>query len=175
VDEPMSDLIVLALALLALLIGLASAYLMRRGGLRGRIISSDSVVAQRARTLRSARYGVVGKPDYLLKERGAIVPVELKPTRESDTPWLRDVVQLAAYCLLLEEHEPRFGGYGYLRYASQTFRIDFTPRVKTELLRTLASMRTDLTSSTVSRSHRDARRCARCSFVRVCGESLTAP
>jgi CRISPR-associated exonuclease Cas4 len=167
--ERVGMMVVVALIVVALLLGVVSAMLMRRSGLRGRVVASDSVVARPSRALRSAHHGIVGKPDYLIEEDGRIAPVELKPSRESNSPWLRDVVQLAAYCLLLEETEPRFAGYGYLRYANRTFRIDFTDRVRGELLRTIADMRADLSAADVAPSHRDPRRCARCMLVRVCG------
>ena len=166
--------IVVALAVAALVLGVASFLLLRRSGMRGRVVASDSVVARPAAVLRSARYGIAGKPDYLVEERGRVVPVELKPSRRSDSPWLRDVVQLAAYCLLLEEVEPRFAGYGYLRYAGRTFRIDFTDSLRSELLGTIADMRADLSSHDVSPNHRDPRRCARCMLVRACGRAVRA-
>jgi len=164
--------IIVALVVLAIILAWMSVRLRRRSGLRGRIVASDSVVSRPSRALRSARHGIVGKPDYLVEERGRIAPVELKPSRESDAPWLRDVVQLAAYCLLLEETEPRFAGYGYLRYAHRTFRIDFTERVRQELMRTIAQMRADLTATDVAPNHHDPRRCARCMLVRVCGRAV---
>jgi CRISPR-associated exonuclease Cas4 len=162
-------LLLLAAAALALL---AVALLVRFRG-APRVVESDVGVAAPARVLRSARYGLSGKPDYLIEEHGRIVPVEVKPTRRSPRPWLRDVVQLAAYCLLLSEAEPRFGGYGYLRYASRTFRIDFTASLRDELLRTLAELRADLTAPDVDPNHHDPRRCARCSLVTVCGKVVT--
>ena len=167
-------MLMLALALAALVLAVCSVMLLRRSGLRGRVVASDSVLSRPSRALRSARHGIVGKPDYLIEERGRIVPVELKPSRQSDSPWLRDVVQLAAYCLLLEETEPRFAGYGYLRYAHRTFRIDFTDRVRGELLRTIAEMRADLTADDVPPNHHDPRRCARCMLVRVCGRAVVS-
>ncbi len=166
---------IVVLVAVALLLGVASIRLRRRSGLRGRVIASDSVVSRPSRVLRSARYGIAGKPDYLVREHGRVAPVELKPSRDSDSPWLRDVVQLAAYCLLLEETEPRFGGYGYLRYANRTFRIDFTDRVRQELLRTIDGMRADLAASDVLPNHGDPRRCARCMLVAVCGRVVEAP
>jgi CRISPR-associated exonuclease Cas4 len=166
--------LVLALAVVALLVGAMSVMLLRRSGLRGRVVASDSVVSRPSKVLRSARHGIVGKPDYVVEEKGRIAPVELKPSRESDAPWLRDVVQLAAYCLLLEETEPRFAGYGYLRYAHRTFRIDFTDRVRAELLRTIADMRADLTADDVPPNHQDPRRCARCMLIRACGRAVVA-
>ena len=162
-------ILIIGLIGVALVLGVVSVLLPRRSGIRGRVVASDSVVSRPSRVLRSARYGIAGKPDYLVQENGRIAPVELKPSRESDSPWLRDVVQLAAYCLLLEETEPRFAGYGYLRYAHRTFRIDFTERVRGELLRTIAGMRADLTASDVLPNHHDPRRCARCLLVAACG------
>jgi CRISPR-associated exonuclease Cas4 len=170
--EHLAMMIVLALVAAAVILGVVSVTLLRRSGLRGRVVASDSVVSRPSRVLRSARHGIAGKPDYLVEEQGRIAPVELKPTRESKSPWLRDVVQLAAYCLLLEETEPRFAGYGYLRYANRTFRIDFTDRLRGELLRTIARMRADLTAADVPPNHNDPRRCARCMLVRVCGPAV---
>lgn len=163
------------LAAAALALALLAIALYRRFGVRGRVVESDARVARPARVLRSARHGLSGKPDYLVEERGRVVPVELKPGRRAVTPWLRDVVQLAAYCLLIEETEPRFAGYGYLRYADRTFRIDFTETLREELLRTLAALRADLTASDADPNHADARRCARCALVSACGRPVRAP
>jgi CRISPR-associated exonuclease Cas4 len=163
-----------ALALVAAGLALASALVFRRFGVAGRVVASDSGVARRSRVLRSARYGISGRPDYLVEEGGRVVPVEVKPSRRSDTPWLRDVVQLAAYCLLVEETEPRFAGYGYLRYAGRTFRVDFTESLRAELLRTAEALRADLTAFDVDPNHTDPSRCARCPLVRVCGRPVLA-
>jgi CRISPR-associated exonuclease Cas4 len=164
---------VLLLAAAALVLAVLSVVLFRRFGVSGHVVASDGAVGRPARVMRSARYGVSGKPDYLMEEHGRIVPVELKPTRRATSPWLRDVVQLATYCLLLEEIEPRFAGYGYLRYAQRTFRVDFTDSLRAELLNTIALLRADLTASDVSPNHHDPRRCARCSLVTRCGQALT--
>lgn len=164
----------LLLAAAAVVLAVLSVLVRRRFGVAGRVTRSDAGVARPVLLLRSAHHGVSGKPDYLIEERGRIVPVELKPTRRSDHPWLRDVVQLAAYCLLLEEAEPRFAGYGYLRYATRTFRVDFTPTLRAELLRTLAALRADLGAGDVDPNHDDPRRCARCALVAACGRPLTA-
>ncbi len=166
----MLGLLLVALALAALAVGL---WLLRRFGIAGRVRASDAGVAAPARVLRSARLGLAGKPDYLVEERGRIVPVELKPSRRAARPWLRDVVQLAAYCVLLEEIEPRFAGYGYLRYADRTFRIDLTDSLRAELLSTLDALRADLAAADVAPNHTDPRRCARCALVRRCGQVVT--
>jgi CRISPR-associated exonuclease Cas4 len=166
------------MTLILLLLGTAVAalagalWLVRRFGVSGRVRASDAGVAAPTRVLRSARLGLAGKPDYLVEERGRMVPVELKPSRRAVRPWLRDVVQLAAYCVLLEEIEPRFAGYGYLRYADRTFRIDLTDSLRAELLSTLAALRADLAAADVAPNHADPRRCARCALVRRCGQAV---
>ncbi|MDQ6830576.1 MAG: Dna2/Cas4 domain-containing protein [Gemmatimonadota bacterium] len=171
----MSTTIAAMVALLvAALLAVIALRLSRRSGLSGIVVASDGPVARRSRVLRSARAGISGRPDYLIEEHDHIVPVELKPSRQSATPWLRDVVQLAAYCLLLEETEPRFGGYGYLRYADRTFRIDFTDSLKAELLTTVAALRADLSATDVEANHADPRRCARCALREPCGRAVGA-
>jgi CRISPR-associated exonuclease Cas4 len=158
----------------AIVLAIASIVLYRRAGIRGRIIASDGPVSRPSRVLRSARHGISGKPDYLVIEGGRVAPVEVKPTRESDRPWLRDVVQLAAYCLLVEETHEDFAGYGYLRYANRTFRIDFTESMRDEVLRTASEMRADLGADDVDPNHDDPRRCARCALRTPCGRPVTA-
>ncbi len=167
-------MIVAALVLTAVALAIASLALYRRAGIRGRIVASDGPVSRPSRVLRSARHGISGKPDYLVVENGRIAPVEVKPTRESDRPWLRDVVQLAAYCLLVEETHERFAGYGYLRYANRTFRIDFTDSMRDEVLRTVNALRDDLDATNVDANHDDPRRCARCALRTPCGRPVTA-
>lgn len=156
----------------AVALAVLSLVMYRRFGVRGHVVESDARVARPARVLRSARHGLSGKPDYLVEEHGRVAPVELKPGRRAATPWLRDVVQLAAYCLLIEEVDPRFAGYGYLRYADRSFRIDFTDTLREQLLLTLAALRADLAAADVDPNHADARRCARCALVSACGRPV---
>ncbi|MEJ7809875.1 MAG: PD-(D/E)XK nuclease family protein [Gemmatimonadaceae bacterium] len=164
--------ILLAALAVAAAFAVASVVLFRRFGIAGRVVASDAGVSRPTRVLRSARYGLSGKPDYLVEEHGLVVPVEVKPTRRADLPWLRDVVQLAAYCMLVEETEPRFAGYGYLRYATRTFRIDFTESLREELLRTAAALRADLSAADVDPNHTDPGRCARCPLITPCGRPV---
>ena len=62
--------------------------------------------------------------------------------------------------------------YGLLRYADRTFRLDYTPRVRGELLELVEEMRAALEADTVSRSHADPRRCRGCGFLEQCDEAL---
>lgn len=122
--------------------------------------------------LISRRYGLVGKPDYLLDTRAGVVPVEVKPSRRAATPYESDLMQLAAYCLLVEEttgHAPR---YGLLRYADATFRLPYTPAVRSSLLLVMEQLRDDRGADDVARSHQQPARCRSCGFNAVCDDRL---
>jgi CRISPR-associated exonuclease Cas4 len=151
----------------------AAWWLQRRSGLpRARLVYSDTGAWRRAdEPLFSRQYGLAGKPDYLLEERGQIIPVEVKPSRRSSEPRPADVLQLLAYCLLVEETwaRPR---YGLLHYATGTFRVDYTDSARTHLLGRIAEVRAARSAPTMHRSHNEPGRCAACAYRTVCDESL---
>jgi CRISPR-associated exonuclease Cas4 len=162
-------LVGLALALLAV-----AALARRRSGLPWGRVLADDVGAGRTlqRPLYARRYGLTGKPDYLLERGGATIPVEVKPGRRSPRPYDSDLMQLAAYCLLVEESTGAAPPYGLLRYADATFRLTYSEAVRDELLATLEAMRDLLEADDAERSHDDPRRCAGCGFRASCEDSL---
>jgi CRISPR-associated exonuclease Cas4 len=150
---------------------LAAWGLRQRGGLPdGNIAYSDTDVP--AQPLFSNRYGLVGKPDYVVLRNGMPIPIEVKPTRSADEPYESDRMQLVAYCLLLEETNAKAPHFGVLRYRERSFRIDYTPDVRAQLLDQISEMRACLAAAEVERSHDSAARCAVCGFRRSCEESL---
>jgi CRISPR-associated exonuclease Cas4 len=165
------------LALLLGVVAVAALLAARRAqsgsGLpRARVVYTDAGAEGRAgESLFSRRHGLAGKPEYLLDNDGAIIPVEVKPTRRARAPYDGDVLQLLAYCLLVEEHYGR-PPYGLLRYASGTFRLDYTDAARAELLATIADIRADRLAGTLHRSHDDPARCTHCMFNEVCDEAL---
>src|SRR5438034_2745784 len=100
-------LIGLMLVLLAVGILALSARARRLHGLPGgAVVYSDTGASEvEARPLYSPRYGITGKPDYLMATRQGLVPVELKPTRTDSEPQESHLLQVLAYCLLLEDAE----------------------------------------------------------------------
>ncbi len=109
---------------------------------RVRVVYSDTGGWQEvAEPLFSERYGLTGRPDYVVRNREGLVAVEVKPLRRSAEPYESDLMQLAAYCLLLEEDWQEQPSYGLLRYADKTFRIEWTEELRDELLATLDEMR----------------------------------
>src|ERR1700692_3785310 len=68
--------------------------------------------------LTSKRYRLSGKPDYLVRVKDGIAPVELKSSRSpsSGRPYHGHLFQLAAYCLLVEDVFRVSVPYGLVRY-----------------------------------------------------------
>ncbi len=168
----------LPLAVLLLVAGVALLLLSRRtradtGLPEGRVIASDTSDWQRMDApLISRRYGLVGKPDYIVERRGKVIPVEVKPNRRAETPYLSDVLQLAAYCLLIEDAWKKSPPSGLLRYADRTFEVEWTPAMRQVLIEVLGDMRADLHAANVDRDHSEAGRCAACGVREHCDQRL---
>jgi CRISPR-associated exonuclease Cas4 len=163
----------LALLLLAGLLLVWGLRLRRATGLPwAPVLAQDTYGPELEKPLFARRLGLTGKPDYLLDIRGATVPVEVKPGRRASRPYESDLMQLAAYCVLVEETSGTAPPYGLLRYAERTFRLDYTARVRDELLALIDEMRAELEEPDCARSHDDPRRCHGCGFFEQCDEAL---
>ncbi len=164
----------LALGLLAIMLLWLGLKLRRTTGIPWvRIVGSDTGGGQPLHEpLFSKRYGLTGKPDYLLHVGNTYVPVEVKPSRHAAQPFDSDLMQVVAYCVLVEETTGSPPRYGLLRYAHSTYRVAYTPAVRNYLLDTLEAMRLDLACDTCSRSHNNPNRCSGCGFVGICEEAL---
>lgn len=162
------------LGLLALGLLWLALRLRRQTGLPwARVVASDTDAGQPLdKPLFAPRYALTGRPDYLLRQGQALIPVEVKPSRRATEPYTSDLMQLAAYCLLVEETTDRPPPYGLLRYATATFRLDYTPAIRDELLAIMDEMREALGADDWSRDHDDPRRCAGCGFLELCDEAL---
>lgn len=139
---------------------------------RAKVVYEDMCSALRPEgPLVSEARRLVGKPDYLLDEGDYIIPVEVKSTSlpRSGEPYPGHVLQLAAYCLLVEDVYGKRPPYGYIRYRDKMVRVPYTDEVRMLLLRTLADMQAALEATSVVRSHRDPWRCARCGLAYACG------
>ena len=165
---------VIALILFALLLVWLSGRLRGASGVpEGALVYTDSGAWQRnEKPLFSRAHQLSGKPDYLVRDGDAMVPVEVKSSRAPDQPRYGHVLQLAAYCLLVEESLGARVERGILKYADRQFVIDYTPALRAELLGTLDAMRADLAAGGSARSHRDPRRCLRCGVREECDERL---
>ena len=122
--------------------------------------------------LYSARYGLVGKPDYVVETARGLIPVEVKSGKAPEVPYLGHLLQLAAYCLLIEETTGQTPPHGLLKYADALFEVDFTLELRAELLETLADMRQARLARNVPRNHNQPGKCAYCGFRQSCDEAL---
>lgn len=162
------------LLVLALGLGWIGKRLRAGSGLpRGRVIYSDTGGWERlSAPLRAPALGLVGKPDYLVADGPDIIPVEVKSHAAPLTPYASHVLQLAAYCALVEATYGRRPAYGLLRYADRTFEIPYTQELEARLLTTLAAIREARTRDDVPRQHHEAQRCRGCLYRTQCPDAL---
>jgi len=116
--------------------------------------------------------GLTGQPDYVIKKGNQIIPVEVKTSRVSGSPYDSHIYQLAAYCYLVNQETGIRPQYGILNYPSRTFRVDYTQELETALLELLSEIRYHERRSVVSRSHESHQRCGSCGFQETCQQSL---
>jgi CRISPR-associated exonuclease Cas4 len=161
------------LALGLLLLWLAQRGRARSGLPQGRVVYTDTGGWNRLeRPLFSREFLLTGKPDYLIADGADVIPVEVKSSRAPAQPYPSHLLQLAAYCLLVEECYRRRPPYGIVKYADRAFEVEYTPELEDQLLTTLDCMRTDLTDGNAPRSHEEPRRCQACGYRRWCEQGL---
>jgi CRISPR-associated exonuclease Cas4 len=177
------------LLLVTLIAHAASRRATRRAGLpKGQLLYSDTGYAvgriapaeknregvKQERPLISKAYGLVGRPDYLVRTDEGVVPVEVKSTRcpPGGRAYDSHTMQVAAYCLLVEDAVDERVPYGIIRYADCEVVIDYTQELRDELMLLLDEMRQAREAADVHRSHTDARRCSGCSMRELCDEAL---
>ncbi len=171
-------LLIIILALATLLTIDARRRRVASGLPTGEIVEQDTLpakdsAADAARMLLSRRYGLVGKPDYLVEEGGYTIPVEVKTTRHVTRPRDGHAMQLYAYCLLVEEQYGVAPPFGILRYPDQRFKLPYGRRERAWVIETLNLMREDEASDDeVIPNHDQPARCRSCQFLATCGMDL---
>jgi len=178
--DPMVSMILEALALLWLIAASVALYLslsaaQKAGewrseeGLAGEIhyVGTDS-----SPLYFSERYGLSGRPDFVLEIDGQLIPGDLKTGRTPKGPLFSHILQVAAYCLLIAESSGKRPPYGLLRYGSEEHEIEFDPEMEKILLEKLEEMRGLMRSGEVHRNHNRPGKCASCSRRDSCPEKL---
>jgi CRISPR-associated exonuclease Cas4 len=166
------------IALFLLLIGAVLLYVLvgqwTRGersalGLSREVIVSADDSALGTPTLRSARYGLVGRPDQIVRVGRMLIPVEHKP--KARRMQQSHVLQLAAQCLLVHEVYGVRPSYGLLVLANGTQeRVEFTPALERHLLHAMAQMRAVLRTDGEPGPRWVAAKCRACGFRETCWE-----
>jgi CRISPR-associated exonuclease Cas4 len=139
---------------------------------RGRVIYIDSKQLSRApETLYDPNSRLTGRPDYLIQDRRMTIPVEVKSMMAPQRPHEAYVLQLAAYCRLVEATFGPRPSHGIIRYRDRSFRVNYTRALRQNLFNTLDSMRR-AEASVPNRSHNHPARCQACGYQSYCDQSL---
>ena len=140
---------------------------------RGRVAHADTGDWRTLeRPLISRRYRLVGRPDYLVEHKGQLIPVEVKSRWAPRSPYSSHVLQLGAYCLLVEEYYGQIPSHGILHYRDATFEIPYTSDLREQVVATLTAIQQDRHAEDVPCSNDDRRRCASCGYQKVCDQAM---
>lgn len=128
------------------------------------------------RPLFSRTHRLSGRPDYLVQQGRDLIPVEVKSGHAPPNgPYTSHILQLAAYCLLVEAAYDRRPPYGIILYANaadHAYQIDYTSALEENLLIILDKMRWALAKGDAPRDHSHAARCRACGYRESCDQSL---
>lgn len=124
--------------------------------------------------LVSTAHGIKGKPDAILRlKSGAHIPVERKSRRAPTQPYDSDVIQAAAYGLLVEEKFGSAPPFLRIDYSDRSIDVPFTAGLRAAVLRYAAELR-NARGSMPDRSHGIRAKCTGCAQRNHCGQVLTA-
>jgi len=138
----------------------------------GRLVSVDLERHGRAASvLVDPELNLTGKPDLLMETRRGWVPVEIKSGPAPARPHASHVLQLMAYCRLVQAAHNRRPPHGILQYADQGYQLPYTPRMETRLQQLIDRIRAQ-TQGLPDRSHSEPRRCAACGYRSACDQGL---
>jgi CRISPR-associated exonuclease Cas4 len=115
---------------------------------------------------------LAGTPDYIVRTGQGLVPVEVKPGRTEDEPRESHLLQVLAYCLLIEEAEGKRPPHGLLRYSNNTFKVDYNKETRAYLISVLDEIRHAASMTEVDRNHAQPARCRACGYRPLCDQSL---
>jgi CRISPR-associated exonuclease Cas4 len=168
---PILALFVFILALV--LLWLANRQQKSTGLPQGQVIYADTNLWHRTeKSFYYSQLNLTGKPDYLVKQDQSTIPIEVKSTWAPASPHTGHLLQLAAYCLLVEQETGIRPPFGILNYQNRTFSIPYTSQLESELLDTLAEIRRKEVMDSVPRSHESKARCIRCGYRDICNQRL---
>ena len=85
-----------------------------------------------------------------------------------------EILQLAAYCLLVGERFGKPVRRGQLFYQNRSLEIAFDDQLRSRLLDSVAELKSAERMSDVARSHNSPSRCRGCGFRQTCRDSLAS-
>lgn len=136
---------------------------------RGKI---EYIDVDESKVFKSEKHGLSGRPDYIIKVEAGLIPVEEKKGRTPRGPLFSHILQVAAYCLLIEEVTGKPPPYGLLKYPEHEHEIEYNGDLKKVLLEKLGEMRRLMETEDAHRNHNRPGKCLSCSRREVCPERL---
>jgi CRISPR-associated exonuclease Cas4 len=120
--------------------------------------------------LSSSAYPLVGKPDYIVQlPDGRPVPIELKlGVYDATVPYGNHSIQVASYCLILEDYFVQAPTHGILRYADREFTIEYTPALRKKVIKLLAEMERCGAHQPPPLAKQSPAKCRACVFQPIC-------
>jgi CRISPR-associated exonuclease Cas4 len=135
---------------------------------QGQVVYTD--LDRPAKPFFSRKFRIAGKPDYIIKDERikSFIPVEVKSAKAKKPHW-GHVLQLAAYCILIEEVYAARVPYGVIVYADgKQHRIRFDDALRSKVLSVAEEMRHCLKQGGVNEGSRFKGRCRSCSVRGDC-------
>ena len=120
--------------------------------------------------ITSDEFPVSARPTYIVRlPDKQLLPVDVKPIAiNAMNPDSHHVLQVATYCLILEEYAEEPPTHGILRYTDREFPIEYTTALRRKVLRHLKQM--DLCSSQQppALQKQKATKCRACIYQPIC-------
>ncbi|MFT9494356.1 MULTISPECIES: CRISPR-associated protein Cas4 [Bacillota] len=135
--------------------------------IRGKLIYTDEPGTE---LLVSEVYQIDGKPDYIFKQPfGHLMPLELKRKKLiGSDPYLGDVMQMAAYFLLIEENYKKKPRYGIIEYKNKKCLIRNSFLLRKRLIRQINEMKQVKEQEYVKGFRKNKNKCTNCSHRPIC-------
>ncbi len=129
--------------------------------------------AERPKLFAAPRLGLTGRPDAVILAGDVHVPVEVKTGRTPRGPLFSHILQVAAYCVLMEEEFGKAPPYGLIRYEHASHEIEYNADLRAMVLGKMEEMRALLAQGGgAHRNHNRPGKCAGCSRREGCPERL---
>jgi CRISPR/Cas system-associated exonuclease Cas4 (RecB family) len=115
-------------------------------------------------------YPLTGKPSYVVRlTNNLLLPIDIKPIAQNTmNPAPHHVLQLATYCLILEEYAEQPPTHGILRYLDREFTVEYTPALRKKVIRLLKEMDLCSADQPPALQKQKAAKCRACIYQPIC-------
>jgi len=120
----------------------------------------------------SKKYGLAGRPDFVLLVNEEHIPVEMKTGRVPRGPLFSHILQVAAYCVLIEEEFGVPPSHGIIKYGQTENEIEYDSALKEMVISKLSEMRAIMENGEAHRNHNKPGKCRNCSRRTSCPERI---